>query len=548
MYHYDKYMGRGDEGSTNESIEKDTSCSSRSASRPAVKYTALSYCWGDMGSNRPITVNNQSIDITGNLWEALNLIWKYHNLSEYYWIDALCLDQTNIEERNHQVHQMWRIYSDAEQVFACAGPEDKSTATAYYAMQFAMANCGSSGMHGYCKCSDRELRDARLEIYTLFNRAYFYRTWIMSEFLHASRLQLICGRFRADNAALEHANASLDNFGFAPQANFLLNLRRTETEGFGPGVINRLITQFCTHSECSQPQDKIFAMLGHSSIRQLDAGILLKPDYSLPLDELFLVVLEWADCLVPSVNHHEIFNNFAKALFAKSPDDKFKDLPVENLYSWIEGHQDWDTSNMPGSVTMSNGRSIDCRGAVLAPKLGGRPQQNHTSTRSLPLAVPLRIPWPSFKPPTVPKMQGKPVELLQNSSRSDEALSEFVLWFDPQNSHKNDLEDILMPFGGDESMPSNDPLHLDPLRTDFPELQNMDSQDELMSDDLFDYSIFPIVHEPRWGSTMEPHDIISPDSGPGFFYSVETSSHYRLAPEILPHDLWDPNFWTDEED
>jgi hypothetical protein len=40
----------------------------------------------------------------------------------YYWVDALCIDQKSLQERNHQVGIMGQIYSRAQHVFACVGP------------------------------------------------------------------------------------------------------------------------------------------------------------------------------------------------------------------------------------------------------------------------------------------------------------------------------------------------------------------------------------------------------------------------------------------
>ncbi|KAF2633929.1 HET-domain-containing protein [Macroventuria anomochaeta] len=41
--------------------------------------------------------------------------------STWFWIDALCIDQDNVDERNHQVQQMGEIFSCAQQVFAWLG-------------------------------------------------------------------------------------------------------------------------------------------------------------------------------------------------------------------------------------------------------------------------------------------------------------------------------------------------------------------------------------------------------------------------------------------
>lgn len=93
--------------------------------RDQAQYVALSYCWGSALTQSPILLNGQVFLVTENLWDALTAIWTFHreelaNLS--IWIDAICIDQDNVLEKNFQVAQMWRIYSEAQRVLAWLGP------------------------------------------------------------------------------------------------------------------------------------------------------------------------------------------------------------------------------------------------------------------------------------------------------------------------------------------------------------------------------------------------------------------------------------------
>jgi FAD/FMN-containing dehydrogenase len=51
----------------------------------------------------------------GLLGDALRDL-RYHEKDRVLWIDALCIDQNNNEERGEQVQQMGSIYSKAERV------------------------------------------------------------------------------------------------------------------------------------------------------------------------------------------------------------------------------------------------------------------------------------------------------------------------------------------------------------------------------------------------------------------------------------------------
>jgi hypothetical protein len=63
------------------------------------------------------------------LWDFLKRKQADDN-GHFLWIDAICIDQTSVLERNHQVAMMGRIYAEADDVFAWlgVGPENITTA------------------------------------------------------------------------------------------------------------------------------------------------------------------------------------------------------------------------------------------------------------------------------------------------------------------------------------------------------------------------------------------------------------------------------------
>jgi hypothetical protein len=75
------------------------------------EYEALSYTWGSSGSDVKIEVDGQVISVRPNLAYALAALRDSE--PRILWVDALCIDQHNIEERNHQVGQMGEIYRQA---------------------------------------------------------------------------------------------------------------------------------------------------------------------------------------------------------------------------------------------------------------------------------------------------------------------------------------------------------------------------------------------------------------------------------------------------
>jgi hypothetical protein len=88
------------------------------------EYEALSYTWGSSGSDVNIEVDGQVIPIRANLAYALAALRG--PTPRTLWVDALCIDQRNIEERNHQVGQMGEIYRRASQVLTWLGRPSES--------------------------------------------------------------------------------------------------------------------------------------------------------------------------------------------------------------------------------------------------------------------------------------------------------------------------------------------------------------------------------------------------------------------------------------
>lgn len=85
-----------------------------------LKYTALSYTWGDPLATTPILVNGVETQITLNLEAALRHIRQLSDVITL-WVDALCINQEDLAEKNHQVEMMREIFSGAELVIAWLG-------------------------------------------------------------------------------------------------------------------------------------------------------------------------------------------------------------------------------------------------------------------------------------------------------------------------------------------------------------------------------------------------------------------------------------------
>lgn len=87
------------------------------------EYIALSYAWGQNVRDKIINLNGTRFPVGNNLWWFLHHM-RLRNQYINFWIDAICIDQSNVMERNHQVQTIRKIYSNAQSVSVWLGKAD----------------------------------------------------------------------------------------------------------------------------------------------------------------------------------------------------------------------------------------------------------------------------------------------------------------------------------------------------------------------------------------------------------------------------------------
>lgn len=85
------------------------------------EYTALSYAWGDQTNCRQITIDGTKVEIRENPWSFLQLQKSAISQPKLFWVDAVCINQSNIHERNHQVGLIKHIYANVSEVYVWLG-------------------------------------------------------------------------------------------------------------------------------------------------------------------------------------------------------------------------------------------------------------------------------------------------------------------------------------------------------------------------------------------------------------------------------------------
>lgn len=83
-------------------------------------YEALSYYWGDPTPVRTIHLNGVETKIHTNLYNALHVLANTRP-GVPLWTDAICINQSNSQERSSQIPLMFEIYRNACHVWAWLG-------------------------------------------------------------------------------------------------------------------------------------------------------------------------------------------------------------------------------------------------------------------------------------------------------------------------------------------------------------------------------------------------------------------------------------------
>lgn len=205
------------------------------------EYEALSYEWGNPDNTGKVRCDSVDIDVRSNLLKALEVL-RYEKNARLLWVDALCIDQNDDEERSKQVPLMRKIYSKAQTVLVWLGTESSISGKALEIINSLALVCiqrmgDSSGQENYLpfKFQDGEplftskdamyhislvklLRGAQREkekrfyflpgrddsifrfddallwneVHEIFGSSYFQRSWIIQEVSVADDVNIIC--------------------------------------------------------------------------------------------------------------------------------------------------------------------------------------------------------------------------------------------------------------------------------------------------------------------------------------------------------------------
>lgn len=288
--------------------------------RNCPEYETVSYTWagedGDSSLCQPIYIG-PFWDIllqTKNCWEMLRFARPWRGV-RILWVDAICIDQSNLQERNSQVAHMGQIYSACSRVIIYLGPDIAVPLHGRYPRRARLHELESGNtVPAFPSLPEDEEEPApshRLD--HLLKRRYFSRIWIIQELLLSQRIVMRVGDvdFWADPAMATHFSADVPEWnwertGAAWVKHIAQGLRIKDL-----GEILLLTAR----SQATDPRDRIFGLLGVlpglSALKNSEGndGLAvggLQADYSLSTQHVFVGL--FAYCLLnmrqPIILHH----------------------------------------------------------------------------------------------------------------------------------------------------------------------------------------------------------------------------------------------------
>ena len=246
------------------------------------------------------TSPKDTIELNGTLFLVGHSLWTFldemrsQGRFRTYWIDAICIDQSNIQERNHQVQLMKTIYSEAESVSIWLGSAEEGN-LCIEAMKFLK------------DMDTRSLDDQSMEIQpipkainftqsqcdaisALCQVAYWERMWIFQEVVLAREATMCYGswtvRFSTFQRVMPAVSSARSPAGDERKtSSFAYNLCMYRWFSRDAPMLHSAL-QCCRARKATDIRDRIYGLLG-----LVEAEPSIEVDYQITPLKLWMVVV-----------------------------------------------------------------------------------------------------------------------------------------------------------------------------------------------------------------------------------------------------------------
>jgi hypothetical protein len=271
------------------------------------KYEALSYCWGNTTELYRVDVlvgGESSHENVKHLWvpRGLRLALERLKLKDclrVLWIDAICINQTDLSEKGWQVSMMTAIYRNASRVVVyldIPGGFENQTGDIIPRLVQARQTVNSSSYpeiswDGFSRHKELQKmakppssRDVETAALYIFENAWFHRVWIIQEISLAQDATVICEGWELPWKSLSDAYEWVGKSTSWKHLAGNTRLSLLESSRANP-MQEDLCTLLLRHrgTLASDPRDHVFALV---SLAQ--DGDKLTVDYELSASEVFV--------------------------------------------------------------------------------------------------------------------------------------------------------------------------------------------------------------------------------------------------------------------
>ncbi|KAJ9655319.1 hypothetical protein H2198_005774 [Neophaeococcomyces mojaviensis] len=281
-------------------------------------FVALSYQWGPADSLHDIFVNGQRCQVRQNLWEFL-IVASERASHMLLWVDTLCINQTDLEERNEHVRIMDEIYKASAMVLSWLGAGDPDIELAFELISSAWLSPDSADDYDRLPMvHPNQTAESTWQIISKFcELSYWKRVWVAQEILLPCSNYLLYGARTLSWQAFANFISLVDiRYNCPPRyARLITNstpksytafkpynmlpkrmewklgdrLLQTSGERWDRRQYNlfRILTMF-GNRECTDPLDHIYALLALTT-----QGTQFPVKYGIDLLELFLTTFHF---------------------------------------------------------------------------------------------------------------------------------------------------------------------------------------------------------------------------------------------------------------